>query len=189
MYAYKSYHRHKGRIFQIRTTSETAKQKTQRGSRVELPVAMPAMRSPNGECYSRFNVNEHGTINAAKGVKKGQLVGWRCAICSRSFSRQANLNRHQNTSLLYLSRIHLYQITNRVTDACPRCTECKEYFPSNEKLSEHRDRCHNLRPSKDATSKGLLKSTKQAPQVQITYQNALVIIIASAFYFIRGRAV
>lgn len=93
--------------FAQQPTSETSELQTQRGSRAELPIAIPTVRNPSDERYSKVDVNEHGTINAATGVKRGQLEGCRCAICSRSFSRQANLVRHQDASMLYSSRIHL----------------------------------------------------------------------------------
>jgi hypothetical protein len=99
-------------------TSEASEQQTQRGSRAELPhvqreyggvlpIAMSTVGNPNDECHSEVDKNEHGTINTAKDVKRGQVEDWRCAICSRSFSRQANLARHQDASMLYSSRIHL----------------------------------------------------------------------------------
>lgn len=96
-------------------TLETSEQQIQRGSSAELPqgqrayggmlpTAMPTVGNPNDECSSEVAENEHGAIDTAKGVKRGQLEDWRCAICSRSFSRQANLARHQNASMLYSSR-------------------------------------------------------------------------------------
>jgi hypothetical protein len=104
--------------FAPQPTLETSEQQTQSGSRAELPhgqrayegmlpIAMPTVRNPNDECYSEVDENEHGATNTAKGVTRGQLEDWRCAICSRSFSRQANLARHQDTSMFYSSRINL----------------------------------------------------------------------------------
>jgi hypothetical protein len=164
------------------STLETSQQQTQRGSMTELPhvkranggtlpIAMPTVRNPNDECYLEVDEDEHGTINTAKGVKRGKMEDWRCVTCSHSFSRQANLIRHQVASMLYSPRIHLQRITNRVIEACQLCKGCKVYFPSKEEFSEHRKRCDNLKPSKDATSTGLLKSTKQSPPVHMTLQN------------------
>ena len=169
--------------FAPQPTLETSQQQTQRGSMAELPhvqrayggmlpIAMPTVRNPNDECYIEVDEDEHGTINTAKGVERGKTGDWRCVTCSRSFSSQSNLTRHQVASMLYSSRIHLRRITNRVIEACPLCKECKVYFPSKEELSEHRKRCDNLKPSKDATSTGLLKSTKQSPPIRMTHQNA-----------------
>jgi hypothetical protein len=104
--------------FAPQPTLETSQQQTQRGSRTELPhvqrayegmlpIAMPNVRNPNDECYLEVGEDEHGTIHTAKGVKRGKLEDWRCIICSRSFSRQANLARHQDSSTFYTSKIHL----------------------------------------------------------------------------------
>jgi hypothetical protein len=97
--------------FAAQPASERSEQQTQREVRATLPhvqranegvlpISMPIMRNPNEECFSEVDKNERGTINTAKDVKTGQLEDWRCTICSRSFTRHANLARHQDTSML-----------------------------------------------------------------------------------------